>query len=124
MAAPAPAPTSAAAPAAKPNPYTATQVCGSGYSQIDRHSLGSAMIYLLYDGSRNCVVTLKSGSGVGVAQAMGAWVQVEGSSTRQSDTGSFQYYAGPVYVTAPGKCVKWGGSHAGSTWTSGWEHCG
>ncbi|SQE00506.1 conserved hypothetical protein [Parafrankia sp. Ea1.12] len=124
--APAPAPTSAPAPAPNPNPYSATQVCGSGYSQIDRHSLAgdTAVIYLLYNGSRNCVVTLKSGSGVGVAESMGAWVQVEGSSARQSDSGSFQYYAGPVYVYAPGKCVKWGGSYAGSSWGSGWEHCG
>lgn len=120
---PAPAPSSA--PASKANPYTPSQVCGAGYSQIDQQALGStAKIYLLYDGTRNCVVTMKYGAGVGTAQAMTAWVQVQGSSTKQVDSGSYAYYAGPKYVTAPGRCVKWGGTYAGTSYTSGWEHCG
>jgi hypothetical protein len=78
----------------------------------------------MYNGSRNCVATMKSGAGVGKAQTMSAWVQVQGSSSRVSDSGSFQYYAGPVSVYAPGKCVKWGGSLGSVSWGSGWEHCG
>lgn len=110
------------------NPYTPTQVCGSGYRQIDQHSLGSgattARIYLLYNAGRNCVVTMKSGTGVGKAGAVSTWVQVQGSSTRHTDSGSYKYYAGPAYVDAPRTCVKWGGSIGGTSWASDWGHCG
>lgn len=123
---PKPSPKPSSPPAPSPNPYTPAQVCGAGYSQIDQRTLtgGTAKIYLLYNGSRNCVVTMKYGTGVGTAESMSAWVQVEGASSRQSDSGSYKYYAGPVYVYAPQKCVKWGGSYGGASWGSGWEHCG
>jgi hypothetical protein len=41
-----------------------------------------------------------------------------------SDTGNFQYYAGPVSAAAPKTCVKWGGSINGIAFESGFSHCG
>ena len=107
------------------NPYTPGEVCGSGYSQINSHALGTVgRIYLMYNSSNgyNCVVTLKYTS-VGTPSAVSASLQVEGGTVTR-DSGNFSYYAGPVRKSAPGTCVKWGGSVGSTTWTSGWSHCG
>jgi murein DD-endopeptidase MepM/ murein hydrolase activator NlpD len=107
------------------NPYNAAEVCGSGYSQINHHALGSVgAIFLMYNSSNgnNCVVTLKYKS-VGSASAVSATLQVEGGTVTK-DSGNFSYYAGPVRKSAAGQCVKWGGSVGSTTWTSGWSHCG
>ena len=52
---------------------------------------------------------------------MSAFLEPQGES-RTTDSGSFDYYAGPV-KRARRKCVKWGGSVGSSTYTSGFEHC-
>ncbi|MEU5874653.1 M23 family metallopeptidase [Glycomyces sp. NPDC047369] len=107
------------------NPYTPGGVCGSGYSQINQHALGSVgAVFLMYNSSNgyNCVVTLKYTS-VGTASAVSATLQVEGGTTTK-DSGNFAYYAGPVKKSAPNTCVKWGGSVGSTTWTSAWSHCG
>jgi serine/threonine protein kinase len=108
-----------------PNPYTATQVCGSGYSVVTTKTLDSGgKIYLLYNNSSgyNCVTTLaKSVNG---KVSMSATLDVEGGST-VSDSGSYTYYAGPVREYAKGKCVIFGGSYNGQSWSSGsWGYCG
>ncbi len=105
------------------NIYTPTQVCGSGYGVIDSHDLGSAVVYLLYNGStgNNCVTTLaKSAAG---AVSMNATLAVQGGNSA-SNPGSFTYYAGPVVENAPNSCVQWGGSYQSTSWTSSWSHCG
>jgi hypothetical protein len=103
------------------NPYTATGVCGSGYSVIDSHNLGSATVYLLYNAGKNCVVTMvHNGTG---AVGLNATLSVQGGSSA-SNPGLFQWYAGPVRLSAPSACVKWGGTYQSTTWTSDWSHCG
>lgn len=107
------------------NPYSAKEVCGSGYSVIDSQALGTAgKVYLLYNSGskRNCVVTLKSTS-LGKASPVSAHLQVRGG-TKATDSGNFAYYAGPVSRVAAAKCVRWGGSVGAKTYTSGYEHCG
>ncbi|THV43582.1 M23 family metallopeptidase [Glycomyces buryatensis] len=106
------------------NPYTATEVCGSGYSVINSHAVTGGFIYLTYNASNgyNCVVTLKSTS-LGTASAVSASLQVEGG-TVTTDSGNFAYYAGPIRKSAGSTCVKWGGSVGSSSWTSAWSHCG
>jgi murein DD-endopeptidase MepM/ murein hydrolase activator NlpD len=106
------------------NPYSATDVCGSGYSVIDSHAVTGGTVYLLYDGGskKNCVATIKS-TKVGTASAVSAHLQVQGSS-QVTDSGNFAYYAGPVSKAAGSTCVKWGGSVGSSSYTSPYEHCG
>lgn len=104
--------------------YDPATVCGSGFEPIDSAALGTAgTVNLLWKGatSQNCVVTLKMAS-VGTPTATSAFLEPEGS-TRTTDSGNFGYYAGPVIRAAPG-CVRWGGSAGGSSYTSGFEHCG
>ncbi len=107
------------------NPYSPEEVCGSGFSVIDSAALGSAgEVFLLYNSGNgnNCVTTLKYTS-VGSASAVAAFLEPQGSS-RTTDSGSFGYYAGPVKRSAPGTCVKWGGSVGSTGYTSAFEHCG
>lgn len=106
------------------NPYTPTEVCGSGFSVVDEAALGTVgRTYLLYSSGtgNNCVVTLKATS-LGTPSAVSAFLEPEGSS-RTTDSGSYSYYAGPVKRSAPGTCVKWGGSVGSTTYTSPFEHC-
>ncbi|WP_275004271.1 M23 family metallopeptidase [Promicromonospora iranensis] len=107
------------------NPYTPTEVCGSGFSVIDQAALGTVgRTYLLYNSGTgaNCVVTLKS-TNLGTPSAVSAFLEPQGS-TRTTDSGSYSYYAGPVKRSAPATCVKWGGSVGSATYTSPFEHCG
>jgi len=105
------------------NPYSATGVCGSGFSIIDSHALTGATVYLLYDDStaQNCVTTL-SDADLG-AVAMNATLKVEGGGSA-SDPGEYTWYAGPVIEDAANACVQWGGTYRSESWTSGWSHCG
>ncbi|MER7369733.1 M23 family metallopeptidase [Nonomuraea wenchangensis] len=106
------------------NRYTPAGVCGSGYAVIDSAALTGGRAYLLYNAGNgsNCVVTLKT-TKVGSASPVSAFLEPKGAS-RATDSGSFAYYAGPVKRSAPGKCVRWGGSIGSSSYTSPFEHCG
>ncbi|MEH0928247.1 serine/threonine-protein kinase [Micromonospora sp. CPCC 205558] len=122
-------PTPSRTPSSRPNPYTAAQACGSGYQVIDSATLTSGdgqrkgRVFLLYHAGTgtNCVVTLKD-TAVGAKSAASAYLEVQGRA-RSTDSGSFDYYAGPVRASAAGTCVKWGGSTGGVSYGSGFEHC-
>jgi sialidase-1 len=99
--------------------------CGAGYGLIDQQELGTAgTVFLSYNASngQNCVSTMKS-AGAGTASQTSAYLEVQGSA-RNTDSGSFSYFAGPVKASAAGKCVKWGGVAGGQTYNSEFEHCG
>jgi surface antigen len=107
-------------------PYSPERVCGAGYKQIDRVSLGSAgTTYLLYNAGNgfNCVVTLKATS-LQTRTKVGAYLLVAGQTKANIDSGQFQYYAGPVRALAAGKCVKWGGWHGDARRDMPSGHCG
>jgi serine/threonine-protein kinase PknK len=106
----------------KTNPYSPQQVCGSGYSVQESHTLKGARAYQLYNGSTNCAVTIKTSS-IGVRTAITAGIQAEGGSW-VTDSGSYEYYAGPAKTPAKGKCVRYRGSHGGSNYVSSFGHCG
>lgn len=122
-------PTPSRTPSSRPNPYTAAQACGSGYQVIDSATLTGGdgqrkgRVYLMYHAGTgaNCVVTLKD-TAVGTKSAVSAYLEVQGRA-RSTDSGSFDYYAGPVRATAAGTCVKWGGSTGGVSYGSTFEHC-
>lgn len=100
--------------------------CGGGsYHVIDHHAMGSyAVIYLMYNGSTDCVVTWKTAY-VGTPTNVGAFVEKESNPIGVVDNGSYSYYAGPVKVTAPGTRIKWGGGvDPYGYWISDWSHGG
>lgn len=103
---------------AERNPYTPEQVCGAGFYKIDRHKLYSgsrhtthlATTVLLYNGAsgQNCAVTMKRHF-IGRPTTTGVSLKVKGKRRPWVvDQDAFKYYAGPVYRTAPGRCVRWG----------------
>lgn len=137
---------------ARTNPYTATGVCGPGYSVVDRHKLVDsnhgkllAELVLTYNPAtgKNCLVNLKRYR-VGLGRRYMDWMYVQlhtrplrVASNSATDKGHFKYYAGPIYVSARGKCVMWGGgadlvfpaNHSPrgtyhSSFLSRWSHCG
>ncbi|MEU5803220.1 serine/threonine protein kinase [Streptomyces sp. NPDC047804] len=99
---------SASTPAQK-----AVSACGSSYYVQRQYSLGlgqNVTVFLLYSSStgNNCVVTVKHenvGAYYGTATGLGAGIQAEGGSMKKDDD-DYKYYAGPVYLNAPGKCVR------------------
>jgi hypothetical protein len=114
--------TTVTAPPGAANPYTPTQVCGSGYGVVDTHALPDATIYLLANSTSGdrCVVTMATDPSSAVS--MNATLSVQGGASG-SNPGDFTDYAGPVTEYAPSSCVDWGGSYASSSWTSGWSDC-
>lgn len=102
--------------------YTPEGVCGSGYYVQRSYPLPGARVYQLYNGSSNCVVTIKTSS-VGTATRTTASLQVQGRPW-STDTGDYRYYAGPVKAAAQGKCVRYFGFHGGRNYTSPWGNCG
>lgn len=125
-----PKPTTTSTVTSPSNPYTPSQVCGSGYRVIDSKPLTATdatlrgTVYLLYNAGNgdNCTVALKATS-IGTATAVSAYLEVQGRA-RSTDSGSYAYYAGPVRTGAAGTCIKWGGSAAGVSYNSPFEHCG
>ena len=104
--------------------------CGGGsyYVQesVDLHGLGR--VYLMYNGSTNCVVTWHSSALQGVPRYTYASVEQQGGSTI-FDSGRYSSYAGPVKVSAAGHCVRYGGQIADGSgkiygYESDWVHCG
>ncbi|WP_254716751.1 serine/threonine protein kinase [Actinomadura sp. WMMB 499] len=102
------------------NKYTPQQACGGGYSVLRSMSVSGGTAYLLYSGStqKNCAVTMKTRN-VGTNSSVSTFVQAQGGG-KVSDGGSFAWYAGPVYVHAPGVCVRFGGNGS----TSSYGNCG
>ena len=122
---------------AKGNPYSAEQVCGAGFHKIDRHRLYSgsshttllAATFLLYNASsgKNCAVTMKRRF-IGTPTYTVVSLKVKGKKRAWVvDYGQFKYYAGPVYRTAPGRCVRWGATvstpFGDDTYISPFGHC-
>ena len=113
------------------NPYTPQQVCNSGgsgggdYTVQRSAAFSGGRVYQLYSRStrRNCAVTMKTRN-VGKSTSVSVRLQEQSGGEVGSDSGSFKYYAGPVYVHAPGICVRFSGGASGASASSGWGNCG
>jgi len=111
------------------NLYSPQMVCGSGYNVVNKAGIVSGgvsygKVYLLYNSGNgyNCTATIKHRS-VGTPSSTSTYLEPQGS-TRTTDSGSYSWYAGPVKRSAPGVCVRWGGSVNGVAYNSGWTNCG
>ncbi|MEO3886181.1 protein kinase [Nonomuraea sp. B5E05] len=116
---------SSAKPTPKKNPYSATGVCKGGFVVQRSSSFEGGTTYQLWNNStgQNCVVTLKSGADVGKATKVSATLEVKGGSSK-TDSGNFEYYAGPVILSAKGKCVRYSGSTSHGSTSADWANCG
>lgn len=111
------------------NPYTPQQVCnsgghGGGYYVQRSSSFNGGTVYQLYNSSGyNCAVAMKTKS-VGTSTSVFATIQRKSDGKSATDSGSYKYYAGPVYVYAKGVCVRHSGGTSGSSVTSSYGNCG
>ncbi|ROO89704.1 serine/threonine protein kinase [Actinocorallia herbida] len=127
---PTPAATSSAPAAPAANPYTAAQVCdsagqGSGYAVQRSAAFNGGTVYQLYSQAteKNCAVTLKTAS-VGAKSAVWVTLTRQSDGKAVTDKGSYGYYAGPVFLSAPGTCVKIAGGAPGGKTGTAWANCG
>ena len=118
----------AAPSAASAAKYTPQQICGSGYQTISSFNLpgSTSTVYLTYNNStgKNCVTTLKH-SYIGTNTDTGAYITYGDGSGRKEDRGNFGAYAGPVYLSAAGQCIYYGGLdyNSGGWWGMGPSWC-
>jgi hypothetical protein len=106
------------------NPYKPMQVCGSGFSIQRAQPFAGGVTYQLWSdkAGQNCVVTMKT-TNVGQKTPVSATLEVQGGDSR-TDSGNFEYYAGPVKLPARGKCVRFSGSVGSGSTSAGWASCG
>jgi len=100
--------------------------CGTGYGVVNLIDLPNSRgtVYLTYNSStgKNCVVTLRENPGT--ATLMEAYLRRTGTSAWTKDSGNYTTYAGPVYVSAAGSCVDWGGTIGTASLTRTGTNCG
>ncbi|GAB1821133.1 spore-associated protein A [Herbidospora sp. RD11066] len=86
--------------------------CGSGYNLVNVRDFPDmrGTVYLTYNAStgKNCVVTIREKPGA--ATLMEAYIRRTGTTTWVKESDNFTTYAGPVYLSAAGSCVDWGGT--------------
>lgn len=90
--------------------------CGSGYNVVASAPVKTpsgttwGQVYLTYNSStgKNCVTTVKS-EWVGTDSFTTAQLMIQNGNS-YVDQGLYGYYAGPIYGSAAGKCVRYWGS--------------
>ncbi|MCY9786239.1 spore-associated protein A [Nocardiopsis sp. EMB25] len=98
---------------AAPAPATAASYggqCGDGYGVLGSADVSGGTVFVTYNSSegKNCVVTVRNSTGSAIS--MDAALKLSSGTSWQTDPGQWQTYAGPVYLSAAGQCVDWGGS--------------
>lgn len=111
-----------ASPADKAVQVCNSQAPGTGYYVQRSHDLNGARVYQLYNGSYNCVVTVKTPP-TEYGTLTNACIKVTGTDWK-CDRGHFKEYAGAVWYYGKGKCVKYFGYHGGTNYESPWGNCG
>ncbi|MFD8635090.1 hypothetical protein [Streptomyces sp. NPDC059533] len=117
--------------------------CGAGYYQQDAYPLGdysgatgAGVIFLYYNAStgKNCAI-LRRDTAFNITDGMSVTLESSGGGIDLDGQRAYTQYAGPVWVSARGQCVKltgevrgyWNGS-TGLSGThkenTGWVHCG
>ncbi|WP_228000458.1 hypothetical protein [Nocardia australiensis] len=97
--------------------------CGGGYHVIDQRDVKGGTVFLAYNGSRNCVVTVRDHPGG--KEKMRAELALSGwDGVTAIDAGDYTTYAGPVYMGAKGDCIDWSGDIGDSSAGENNSHCG
>jgi hypothetical protein len=101
--------------------------CGSGYGVVNSDAIGSkGTVFLTYNRStgRNCVVAKRNSVGSAVLIEAGLSISPAGSHWDVFDGGFYTSYAGPIYLSAAGKCVDWMGRITGTEGGKRGTNCG
>ncbi|MEU4568120.1 spore-associated protein A [Micromonospora sp. NPDC023956] len=115
--------------AAAPPAYAATYggECGSGYGVVNSDAIGSkGTVFLTFNSGtrKNCVVAKRNAVGSAVLIEAGLAIHPVGTHWPAYDGGYYTSYAGPVYLSAAGKCVDWMGRISGTQGGKRGTNCG
>lgn len=115
----------------------AAGACGSSYTLVGSYAIpqtgtrvGTLEVHYSSSTGKNCALAVGYGSTYGVKNTKAVYIGLAGPGVpwADSNSGSFAYYAGPVYVSAPGKCIAVQGVifKGGSQYTRHLDrvHCG
>ncbi|MEV6041602.1 spore-associated protein A [Nonomuraea sp. NPDC052116] len=112
-------------------PASATGPCGSGYNRVGVYAIpesgtrvGTLEVYYNSSSGKNCALTYGYGSTAGTTTFKGVSIRLSGSYQGETEGGNYVYYAGPVYTSAPGKCIDVQGSVKNAKRWVGSVHCG
>ncbi|WP_051164673.1 hypothetical protein [Nocardia testacea] len=89
---------------------------------IDSHKLEGGTVYLTYNGTKNCVVTVRDRPGKPVRMGAGLRTSKDHSNVIIDDA-DYTELAGPVKVAAKGECIDWGGLIGDDLWQTFKVHC-
>ncbi|MGW0593860.1 spore-associated protein A [Streptosporangium sp. NPDC002607] len=101
--------------------------CGSGYTVVNSAAIGSkGTVFLTYSSStgRNCVVAKRNTAGSAVLVEAGLSVSPAGNHWDVYEGDYFTSYAGPIYLSAAGRCVDWMGRISGTEGGKRATNCG
>ncbi|TDD06155.1 spore-associated protein A [Nonomuraea deserti] len=112
-------------------PVSATGPCGSSYSRVGAYAVpesgtrkGTLEVYYNSSTGKNCALMYGYGSTANTTTWKSVRIQRSDNTGLDQDGGNYKYYAGPVYVSAPGQCIDVEGS-VGQAGVSYWDvHCG
>ncbi|MEE2036768.1 spore-associated protein A [Nocardiopsis sp. CT-R113] len=102
-------------------------VCGTGYNVVNQADIGNkGTVYLTYNNStgRNCAVTVRATPGAAVEMVVSVVRSGDNPANAATDAGYFTTYAGPVYLSAAGRCVDWYGYIDGTNEHRNNTNCG
>jgi hypothetical protein len=106
------------------SPANAAGECGSGYSRIDSYPIGSVGTLELYYNSssgKNCAIARATTPSYGYKAA---YIGIANKPWAGVDAKSYTYFAGPVYVSAAGKCIDVRGDIGSKVAVKESVHCG
>ncbi|MFC5750165.1 hypothetical protein [Actinomadura rugatobispora] len=96
------------------SPASAAGPCGSGYSRVGVYAIpengtrkGTLEVYYSSGAKKNCALTYGYGAWANTEnwKSVGIRRSATGITPWDHDYGDSTYYAGPVYVSAPGACI-------------------
>ncbi|MGP3918045.1 hypothetical protein [Nonomuraea sp. 10N515B] len=113
-------------------PASAAGPCGSSYSRVGVYAIpqsgtrtGTLEVYYSSSTGKNCALAYGYGSTYGATTWKGVSISRADGSGYDPDADYYQYYAGPVYVSAPGQCIDVTGTVvAGKVTELNNVHCG
>jgi hypothetical protein len=101
--------------------------CGSGYVVVNSDPIGTkGTVFLTYSSAtgKNCVVAKRNTVGSAVLIEAGLGINPVPTHWPAYDGGYYTSYAGPIYISAAGRCVDWMGRITGTEGGKRGTNCG
>jgi hypothetical protein len=99
-------------------PASAAGPCGSSYTRVgvypvkrgDGTRTGTLEVHYSSSERKNCALTYGYGAYANTTSWKRVTISRGDGSGEKTNAGQFKYYAGPVYVSAPGQCIDVAGT--------------